>query len=331
MPSLRGGAYLIACLRSLDRQTERSVEIVVVDNTDTGAIERELCGLRLDVPLTVCAPRRNMGFAAAVNHAWSRTQAPLLATLNDDAEAHPEWLAELKHALAHSGDIGMCASQVRIHGSDRLDSAGMLISLDGSSKQRGQNQPARAFAAAEDVLLPSASAALYRRAMLEDIGGFDEDFFLYCEDTDLGLRARWNGWRCVYVPRAIVEHRYSKSAGGASTLKASQVERNRLWVALKNFPPAMLLAVPFWTGVRYLWHVWAVLRGHGTAGEFRSQGATVGQMARIVFLAHWSALTNLGALLRKRRAIRKSALLSPRQYRRLLMRHLISPREIARL
>ena len=80
------------------------------------------------------------------------------------------------------------------------DSAGMLICADGSSKQRGHGLPPEAFGQQEEVLLPSGSAALYRREMLEDIGLFDEDFFLYCEDTDIGLRGRWAGWKCRTFP-----------------------------------------------------------------------------------------------------------------------------------
>ena len=81
-----------------------------------------------------------------------------------------------------------------------LDSAGMLIAADGSSKQRGHGEPPANIRAASDALFPSGSAALYRRKMLDEIGLFDERFFLYCEDTDLGLRARWAGWECAYVP-----------------------------------------------------------------------------------------------------------------------------------
>ena len=89
----------------------------------------------------------------------------------------------------------------------------MLMAGDGSSKQRGHGRPPEDFPVAEEALFPSGSAALYRRAMLEEIGGFDAAFFLYCEDTDLGLRARWAGWKCLYVPEAVVEHHYSHSAG----------------------------------------------------------------------------------------------------------------------
>ena len=89
----------------------------------------------------------------------------------------------------------MCASQVRLFGEDALDSAGMLVSGDGSSKQRGQMRPPKFFPVAEEVLLPSGSAALYRRAMLNGIALFDEGFFLYCQQTDLGCPARWAGMR----------------------------------------------------------------------------------------------------------------------------------------
>ena len=165
-----------------------------------------------------------------------------LETLLADAEAHPR-TGQLR--------IGMFASEVRLAGTGKLDSAGMLIASDGSSKQR---RSPTALVDAE-TLLPSGSAALYRRAMLEEIGLFDESFFLYCEDTDLGLRAQWAGWGCRYVPGAVVEHRYSHSAGRASPLKAYYVERNRLYTIVKNFPARMLWAAPFASVARYFWHL----------------------------------------------------------------------------
>src|SRR5689334_21572612 len=146
----------------------------------------------------------------------------------------------------------MCASQVRLYGENQLDSAGMLIAGDGSSKQRGHLSPSKSFSEPEEVLLPSASAAMYRRAMLDQAGWFDDDFSMYCEDTDLGLRGRWAGWKCLYAPDAVVEHRYSHSAGRASPLKAYYVERNRLFVLVKNFPTVTLLRAPFVAFARYV-------------------------------------------------------------------------------
>src|ERR1051325_269654 len=148
----------------------------------------------------------------------------------------------------------------------------MLVARDGSSKQRGNGRAPEDFPVAEEALFPSGSAALYRRAMLEAIGAFDSRFFLYCEDTDLGLRARWAGWKCLYVPEAVVEHHYSHSAGGASPLKAYYVERNRLFVLVKNFPAAMLAAAPFAALARYLWHVRFLLQGQGAAARLPAGG-----------------------------------------------------------
>jgi GT2 family glycosyltransferase len=329
IPSLRGGDLLHRCVQSLERQTERDFEVIVIDNSGSGTIAREWEARQVDTSLKVIKADHNLGFAAAVNRAWKQSTARMLATLNDDAEAHPQWLAALRFEMERAPDVGMCASQVRQYGTGQLDSAGMLICLDGSSKQRGQGESVQRYQMRAEVLLPSASAALYRREMIEQIGGMDEDFFLYCEDTDLGLRARWNGWRCVYAPGAVVEHHYSQSAGAASALKAWQIERNRLWVAAKNFPMSLLLLTPFWTLMRYAWHVVYLLQGRGTASRFTEGG--VWELARVVVRAHGSLVRNWSALWRKRRAIREGALLTPRQYAALLRRHAISPREIARL
>ncbi len=192
--------------------------------------------------------KRNVGFGAAVNQAFRESRSPFLAVLNDDATADPRWLEALLAAVEARPDVGMCASQVRLAGDGRLDSAGMLLCLDGSSKQRGHLESPESFSRRQEALLPSGSAAFYRREMLEEIGLFDESFFLYCEDTDLGLRARWAAWECLYVPDAVVEHRYSHSAGKASALKAYYVERNRLFLAVKNLPMPELVARAFLFG-----------------------------------------------------------------------------------
>ncbi len=328
---MRGGPLLAACLEGLARQTERDFEVIVVDNSGTGAIERELSGQARSLALRVHRSARNLGFAAAMNAAWSLSEAPFLATLNDDAEPHPGWLRALHRGVQTSAGIGMCASQVRRYGGMQLDSAGMLIFADGSSKQRGQSHAVLDFDRREPVLFPSASAALYRRAMLDDIGLFDADFFLYCEDTDLGLRARWNGWECVYFPDAVVDHRYSQSSGAASPLKAWHIERNRLWVAAKNFPVRMLIAAPFHTAARYSWHAFYMLRGRGTAAQFHKEGNGIFSILGMVLRAHWTLLTHLPELRNKRRAIRQGALMTDKQFTALLRRHSISAREIARL
>ncbi|MBI1896137.1 MAG: glycosyltransferase family 2 protein [Acidobacteria bacterium] len=176
------------------------------------------------------------------------------------------------------------------------------------------------------MLFPSGSAALYRRAMLDEIGGFAGEFFLYCEDVDLGLRARWAGWRCVYVPDAVVEHRYSHSAGRASPLKAYYVERNRLYVVVRNFPAGALAAVPFAALARYFWHLVYRLRGRGAAAEFEGGGW---RLAWYVVKAHAAALGRLRALIGERRRIRRTARISPSEFAGLLRSHSIAARKVA--
>jgi GT2 family glycosyltransferase len=326
IPTLAADSRLQECVDSLTRQSQRDFEIIVIDNSSRGA------AALLPLPgVHIIQNSRNFGFGAAINQALRASSAPFLATLNDDVVAHPGWLEALLGAIERRPDAGMCASQVRFFGEPRLDSAAMLVAADGSSKQRGHGKPPEDFPVPEETLFPSGSAALYRRSMLEELGGFDDSFFLYCEDTDLGLRARWAGWKCLYVPQAVVEHHYSHSAGGASPLKAYYVERNRLFVLIKTFPAPMLLrAVPA-SLARYFWHLLYLLRGQGSAARFRAGGYAGPRMIWYVARAHAALLRHGARLWRDRRRIRASARITPRVFRHLLRCHVISLRRVAAL
>lgn len=331
VPTLAAGAPLAECLRSLEAQTFDAFEIVVIDNSGASVVESAGGRMR------VISNAHNVGFGSAVNQAARDSAAPYLATLNDDAIADSRWLEKLVEAAEANPDTGMFASQVRLPESDEpgagpvLDSAGMLIAADGTGKQRGHQQPPAPYETAAESLFPSGSAALYRRAMLDEIGLFDESFFIYCEDVDLGLRARWAGWECLYVPGAIVEHGYSQSAGRASPLKAYYVERNRLYTILKNFPLPMLLRAPFASVARYLWHVVSLDTGKGKTAEFRRSGHSFALLPFLVLRAHASALLSLPRLIGERRRIRKSRSIDAQDFARLLARHAIGLRQVATL
>jgi GT2 family glycosyltransferase len=325
VPTLAADDALADCLRSLENQTLDRFEVVVVDNSGTRRAQAGGARTR------VIANARNVGFGAAVNQGFHASSAPYLATLNDDTTAHPRWLEGLVAVAEARPRVGMCASEVRLADSGRLDSAGMLIAADGSSKQRGHGDAPLRFALEKDALMPSGSAALYRREMLEEVGLFDETFFLYCEDTDLGLRARWAGWECAYVPGAMVEHRYSHTAGRASPLKAYYVERNRLYTTVKNFPMPALLWTPFAAVARYFWHLVSALQGQGKAAEFQQAGNSLGLLIFVVLRAHAAALWRLPRLLAERRRIRRTARLKSREFRALLARNAISVRQVAAL
>lgn len=323
VPTLAAGDALAGCLCSLANQTFERFEVIVVDNSGSGRAQASAA--------RVIVNARNAGFGAAVNQGFRASQAPYLATLNDDAEAHPRWLEKMVAAAEARPRAGMFAAEVRLADTGKLDSAGMLLAADGSSKQRGHGEDPANFSGERDALLPSGSAALYRRAMLEEIGLFDESFFLYCEDTDLGLRARRAGWECGYVPGAVVEHRYSHSAGRASPLKAYYVERNRLYVAAKNLPLPMLLKIPWASAARYFWHAVSMLRGRGKAAEFRGAGFPAIMLPFLAARAHAAALFRLPRLVPERRRIARTARASSREFAALLARYSISIRQVAEL
>ena len=322
VPTLAADDALSDCLRSLENQTIERFEVIVVDNS--GAQRVKAPGVR------VIANNGNVGFGAAINQGIRASETPYVATLNDDAVAGPQWLEKLVEAAEARPGVGMCASQVWLSGTGLLDSAGMLVAADGSSKQRGNGVP-DTFAGATDALCPSGSAALYRRKMLDEVGLFDEDFFLYCEDTDLGLRARWAGWECAYVPGAVVQHRYSHSAGRATPLKAYFVERNRLSMVVKNFPWPMLLLVKPASLVRYFWHLAFLMEGRGKAAEYRESGHSLVFLLFLTLRAWVSVTVRLPGLWRERRRIRRTRRITSREFRTILAAHSISLRRVAEL
>jgi GT2 family glycosyltransferase len=335
IPTLAADRRLDECLASLSRQSlshpslqsGRGFEVIVIDNSGTGALRSRSTG----EGVRVIENPRNLGFGAAINQAMRASRSRYLAVLNDDAVAHSDWLRALVEAMERRPDAGMGASQVRLYGEHRLDSAGMLVAADGSSKQRGHGRPPEDFPVEEEVLFPSGSAAIYRRTMLDQIGGFDDSFFLYCEDTDLGLRARWAGWKCLYVPRAVVEHHYSHSAGGASPVKAYFVERNRLFVLVKNYPVGMLAAAPLAGAMRYFWHLIYLLQGRGSAARFRASGHAGPKMLWYVIRAHVAVVGRWRELWRQRTAIRTASRVTPTVFRRLIESHSIGVRRLAEL
>lgn len=333
IPTLAADSKLLDCVHSLCAQTLQDFEVTIVDNSGLQLVRRRLEGAARFAAsrLQIIENARNLGFGGAVNQVYRQSRGPYLATLNDDAVAHPRWLEELLAAIEARPDAGMCATQVRLMGTGQLDSAGMLIAGDGSSKQRGHRAPWADFDLDAEVLLPSGSAALYRRAMLDEIGGFDESFFLYCEDTDLGLRARWAGWKCWYAPAAVVDHHYSHTAGRVSPLKAYYVERNRLSLVVKNFPLKEMALAPFLSIGRYCWHLVTMAQGRGSAARFQSEGNAAWMLAVFVARAHGSLLLNWRQLWRKRRAIRDQARISSTAFRSLLEAHSIGIREVAEL
>ena len=319
---------LRACLLSLRAQTFRSFELIVVDN---GSEDSSPTMVLEEFPEVVLIRNtENRGFCAANNQGILQSRGRYIALLNNDAEAEPRWLEELLSGLRAGQDVGMCASKILFY-EDRsvIDKVGHLIYPDGQNRGRGCGEPDRGqYDRLEEVLLPDGCAALYDRRVFESAGLFDEDFFAYGDDAELGLRARLAGWRCMYVPTAVVYHHHSSTLGRFSERRLVLVERNRVWLAAKLFPWRLLLLNPFYSVVRLATNAMAVARGRGEAGQFAGERGWW-PLLRCLLRAYGQALAGLPGAWRKRRRVRHGRTLSDREFLQLLRRFRISARELA--
>jgi GT2 family glycosyltransferase len=240
IPNLNGRTWLPGCLEALDNQEYRDFRTTVVDNGSTdgsAALVREgHPGVEL-----ICL-ERNQGFAAAVNTGTRSSRSEYVALLNTDTVARPSWLGTLVRTLdALPPGVGAVAPKMlRMADPDTVDDAGNALSWTGAAQKLGHRQPSSRFVELQEVFAVSGGASLYRRSFLEAMGGFDEAFFAYLEDVDLGLRGRLCGFRFVLEPAAQVLHEgYGSGIPRSSYVRL--VTRNRLMLFAKSVPPALLL------------------------------------------------------------------------------------------
>jgi len=244
-----GGDALLECLDALSAQSRPADEIVVVDNASTdGSPERASTKFH---NLAVLQNEHNLGFGPAVNQGVGASCGDWIALLNNDAVVDRDWLEALTRAARTAPNIGMVASKIFLDRSARiLDKVGHRIALDGQNFGRGHGLADDGrYSDGMELAWPDGCAGLWKRSVFEQVGGFDEDFFAYADDADLGIRFRLAGWRCVLAADAIVEHRHSATLGAYSARKLYLVERNRIWLAAKYFSwPLLALNPLLWLG-----------------------------------------------------------------------------------
>ena len=326
-----GARVLPDCLRSLQAQDYPALDILVIDNASTDGsadlVRRTFSGVQLYVNA------ENLGFGGGNNVGIRLARTPYILMCNNDTLLAPDAVRRLVEALKADPRAGSATPCIILASTGLIDATGIVVCPDGLALGRGRAESPDAYRAPAEVFYASDCCCLYRRAMLDDLrlpDGelYDEDFFAYADETDMGWRAQRRGWTGLYVPAAVVHHHHAASSGSVSPFLARLVERNRIWVAVKNFPTWLILLGVLWSLYRYAWQGWGAMTHRGRAAAFAAQQSKA-DMAAILLQAWREALAGLPRMLRKRALILRTGRLGPRRFFDLFCRFGISARQVA--
>jgi GT2 family glycosyltransferase len=309
IPNWNGKHLLEDCLGAMRRQTFRDFETILVDN---GSKDGSAEYVRAQFPeVQLLALPENLGFAGGNIAGYAQARGNLIVLLNNDTEADPNWLEEIHKASQAYPDAGSFASRMMYFDErGRVENCGFDLGIAGAVVDLGRDElDGPEWTLPRKVFGGCGGAVAYRRRMLEDIGFLDPDFFMIYEDVDLSFRAQLRGYVCVYVPGAIVYHRYRVTIGKAPSRQVFYSQRNIEFVYLKNMPLGLMLrSAP----QRLLYEV-------GAAIYFSKQGT-----GTAFFRAKLDVLKCLPSILRKRREIQKRRSTTNSQMRVIMGKSLFS-------
>ncbi len=242
IPNYNKQDLLERCLNSLYKQKiDFNFEVIVVDNA---SVDQSVAMVKSKFPaVKVLEMDKNYLFARACNEGIKAAKGKYIALLNNDTEVDPGWISSLKLALDEDQTAGFCASRVFFE-SDRImiDSAGDSYTIAGTPRKIGHLvRDPNAFSEKRYVFGASASSSIYRRELFDMVGLFDEELFFGHEDVDLSFRAQLKGFKCLYVPEAVVYHKVSATIGKTSKDYMYLSQRNIEYVFYKNMPTRLLL------------------------------------------------------------------------------------------
>jgi len=318
-----GRQLLADCFEALRSQSCPPHEVIVIDNGSADGTMEYLATIDWDV-LKVLGLKENRGFSGGNNAALPLITGDVIALLNNDARPRENWISSAVQAIESGADMVAC--RILKADGETIDKAGHMIYFDGLNRGLGtgeRNGPS--FSERVPALWPDGCAAFYRKEMIDEIGFFDDDFYLYGEDADLGFRARRAGFSCIYEPDSVVIHLQSASLGKFNPQKVFYVERNRIYLLIKNFPLLWILISPWFTFKRYGMNLFSMASGKGAAAGFRKEKSSA-SLAWVLIRATSAGLWNLPKMWRKR--TRVSNRISHSEIKALLKKYRISAREL---
>lgn len=268
-----GMEYLKKCLVSLYENIEMPFSVIVVDNAST---DGDYSFLQEYPNLSFIPLDRNYGFSYGVNVGIKACNSEFVVLLNNDTEVEKGWLEHLVSCISYNEKkFSVCSKMVQMKNKDLIDDAGDDYTLLGWAYQNGHGKPVDDYNKQRAVFSCCGGASIYRRAIFEEIGYFDEAFFAYMEDVDIGYRAKIHGYKNVYCPDAVVYHVGSASSGSRyNAFKVKLAARNNLYVPYKNMPLLQLaINLPFLVIGFFIKYLFFVAKGLGK--EYR-QGIAEG-------------------------------------------------------
>ena len=305
------GEYLRRCLESIVDQTVPPARTIVVDNASSDGSTENLAVRYPGIELL--AQDRNLGFAAANNLAVEQTDdCDWIALLNPDTEVSPEWIARLENAIVTNAQTDMFSCRlINAANKNILDGTGDIYHVSGLGWRRDHGAPAsRRRTVLDQVFSACGAAAIFRRKGFLNVGGFDESYFCYNEDTDIAFRMRLRGATCLHLDDCEVRHAGSAVTGKESDFTIYHGHRNLVWTFFKNMPsPLLWLYLPQHLLLNLTTVVYFVLKGR----------------AGIILKAKWHALKGLPRILRERKKVQASRVVSLKALKRSMSRKLLAP------
>ena len=296
------------CIKTLNRQTVRPERIFIVDNASTDRSEQIA---NAPENLNIIKMPENVGFAAGNNRALAKCTSRFVALLNPDAFPATDWLEKLIEASNRQPDVAAFGSkQICYENAKILDGIGDCYHISGLVwRNRHGKRELPGDNRLREIFSPCAAAAMYQRSVLERIGGFDEDYFCYLEDVDLGFRIRLAGFKSIYVPAAVVHHVGSATTGGKqSDFAVYYGRRNLVWTFIKNMP-----GVLFW-----LFLPLHLILNIVTIGVFASRG-----QLKVILLSEWDSIKGIPVFWKKRRKLQNERVANIKSIWNALDKHFI--------